>query len=152
MKFSSEDIGRLLASGRGYSQYALGVATTLGLVSASNSKGLTDSLNEIINGVSMIVHGATSFWQIAAVILTPIGSVILAKWSSNSAKTVNQAASVNASIKEAVADNKPIPLAVKASAIDTAANIPEVKDNNPPIKVADPILANAVPAANVVAK
>lgn len=152
MKFSTEDIGRLLASGRGYSQYALGVATTLGLVSASNSKGLTDSLNEIANGVSMIYHGATSFWQIAAVILTPIGSVILAKWSSNSAKTVNQSAAVNASVKEAVVAGKSIPLELKASAIDTAANIPEVKDSNPTIKVSDPILANAVPAINVVAK
>lgn len=151
MTLSSETIGRLLASGRGYTQYVLGVATTLGLISASNSKGLTDSLNEIFNGVAMIYHGATSFWQIAAVILTPIGSVILAKWSSNSAKTANQAVAVQTAVKEANgATNTQLSKEVKATIIDAAASLPEVKPNT--IKVEDPVLATMVPANNVVAK
>lgn len=151
MTFSSETIGRLLASGRGYSQYILGVCTALGLVSASNSKGLMDSLNEIVNGVTMIVHGATSFWQIAAVILTPIGSVILAKWSSNSAKTTNQAAAVVAAVKESNGNPATqLPLETKAKILDAAASLPEVRDTH--IKVGDPVLANATPAPNVVSR
>lgn len=152
MKFTTEDIGRLLASGRGYAQAGVGLVFGVGLTNAAQNKGFIDSITEMYNGLMMVIHGATSFWQIAIAVFGPLASFALAKWSSNSAKTVNQSASVNAAVKEAVADNKPIPLVVKANAIDTAAQIPEVKENNPTIKVGDPKLANAVPAEMVVAK
>lgn len=151
MKISSEDIGRLLASGRGYAQAGVGLVFGVGLSSAAQNKGLLDAITEMYNGLMMVVHGATSFWQIGIAIVGPFASYFLARWSSNSAKTVNQAAAVNTSVKEAVAANQPVPLIVKATAIDTAANIPEVKDNNPTIKVGDPKLARAVPADIVVA-
>lgn len=117
MTISTETIGRLLASGRGYAQYFVGFATSLGLISASQSKTLTDSLAEVVSGVTQIVHGFTSIWQIGVVVLAPVVSVVLAKWSSNSAKTANQAAAV----KAAVADpNTPIAPEVKETIITTA--------------------------------
>lgn len=117
MQISTETVGRLLASARGYSQWFVGFGTSLGLISASQSKTLTDSLSEVWNGLSMIVHGFTSIWQIGVVILGPIVAVALAKWSSNSAKVSNQAAAVQA----AVADpNTPIPADLKQTIQATA--------------------------------
>lgn len=117
MAFSTETIGRLLASGRGYAQYAVGFATSMGLVSASQSKTLSDSLSEVVGGITQIVHGFTSIWQIGVVVLAPVVSIVLARWSSNSAKTSNQAAAVQA----AVADpNTPIAPDVKETIITTA--------------------------------
>lgn len=117
MSISTETIGRLLASGRGYAQYFTGMATMLGIFSAAQSKDITDSISEIATGVSQIVHGFTSIWQIAAVVLTPIISVVLAKWSSNTAKVANQAAAVKAAV---VDPNTPIPPEVKETIITTA--------------------------------
>lgn len=117
MAFSTETIGRLLASGRGYAQYAVGFATSLGFVSASQSKTLTDSLSEVMNGISQVIHGFTSIWQIGVVVLAPVVSVVLARWSSNTAKVSNQAAAV----KAAVADpNTPIAPDVKETIVSAA--------------------------------
>lgn len=120
MKISTETVGRLLASARGYSQWFVGFATSLGLVSASQSKTLTDSLSEVWNGLSMIIHGFTSIWQVGVVVLGPIVAVVLAKWSSNTAKTGNQAAAV----KEAVIDpNTPISPETKAAIVVAAKEV-----------------------------
>lgn len=118
MKLSTETIGRLLASGRGYSQWVIGFLTSLGLLSAANSKGLSDGFSDIFAGIAQTVHGFTSVWQIGVVVLGPIGAVVLAKWSSNSAKTVNQATAVKAA---AIDPNTPISPETKA-AITVAAS------------------------------
>ena len=117
MQFSTETIGRLLASGRGYAQFGVGAIASAGLVSAANSKGLSDGFADIFNGLVQTLHGVTSVWQISTVILAPIISFALAKWSSNSAKTVNQAASVQAAVLD---PNTTIPPAVKDVIVSTA--------------------------------
>ncbi len=117
MNISTETIGRLLASGRNYASTVVGFIGGVGVISAAQSKGLTDALGEIFNGLSMIVHGATSMWQIL-VVAFPIIGVVMAKMASNSAKTANQAAAV----KTAVLDpSTPISPETKA-AIVVAAN------------------------------
>lgn len=117
MRISTETIGRLLASGRGYAQYAVGFATSLGLLTAANSKGLMDGLADVFTGAVQMVHGFTSIWQILMVVLAPVGSIVLARWASNSAKVSNQALAVQA----AVADpNTPIPAEVKQTITATA--------------------------------
>ena len=117
MKISSETIGRVLASARGYSQWFVGFCTSLGLVSASQSKTLTDSLAEVGNGLSMIIHGFTSIWQVGLVVLGPVFAVAVAKWSSNTAKTSSQAAAVKAAV---IDPSTPISPEVKETIITTA--------------------------------
>lgn len=117
MAFSTETIGRLLASGRGYAQFGVGALTSIGLLSAANSKGLTDGFADIFNGIGQTVHGFTSIWQIGAVVVAPIASVFLARWSSNSAKVSSQAAAVQAAV---VDPNTPITADVKQTIITTA--------------------------------
>jgi hypothetical protein len=117
MNISTETIGRLLASARGYTQYAVGFATSLGLLSAANSKGLSDGFADIFAGISQTVHGFTSVWQIGVVVLAPIASIVLAKWSSSSAKVSSQAAAVQAAV---VDPNTPIAPDVKQTIITTA--------------------------------
>jgi hypothetical protein len=116
MTFSSETIGRLLASGRNYASTIVGFIGGVGLISASQSKGLTDALNEIINGLSMVFHGATSMWQIL-VVAFPIIGMVMAKMASNSAKTTAQAAAVKAAVED---PKTPIPPEA-ANAIKAAA-------------------------------
>lgn len=142
MPFSTETIGKLWASGRNYASMVVGFIGGVGIISAAQSKGMTDSLTEIYNGVNMIVHGATSFWQIA-IAAFPILAVLFAKLASNSAKTDNQAAAVQAAVKD---PNTPISFDTKVSLLDATANINE----KPKIIVPDPVLAEAVPANNVV--
>lgn len=117
MPFSTETIGRLYASGRNYINSGLGLLTGIGLMSAAQNKGLTDSLAEIYNGVSQIVHGATSAWQIIAVVAAPILTPIIARYASESATVSNQAAAVKAAI---VDPNTPIAPEVKATVISAA--------------------------------
>lgn len=148
MQLSTETIGRLLASARGYTQYAVGFATSLGLMTAANSKGLTDGFNDIFNGISQMVHGFSSVWQIGVVVLTPVASIFLARWSSNSAKTSSQAASVQAAVKD---PNTALTFDAKAAILDAAAKLPEVSADTK-IKVADEQLAAAVPDSKVVTK
>ena len=145
MAISKETIGRLYASGRNYINLGIGFASGIGIISAAQSKGLMDSLGEIYTGVSQIIHGATSAWQIIAVMVAPIVGPILARMASNSAKTVNQAAAVQTAIKD---PNTPVDIETKASLLDATMHIPEVK--TPTIKVSDPILAQLTPNTNVV--
>lgn len=120
MALSTETIGRLLASARGYAQFGVGALTSIGLLSAANSKGLSDGFADIFSGITQTVHGFTSVWQILAVVLAPVASVVLARWSSKSATTASQAAAV----KAAVADpNTPIPQAVKTVIVSTANEV-----------------------------
>lgn len=129
MAFSTETIGRLLASGRNYASTIVGFVGGIGLMSAAQSKGLMDALNEMINGVSMIVHGASSAWQIL-VVAFPIIGIIMAKMASNSAKTVNQAAAVGAAVKD---PNTPVSDEAKVAIVQAAA----------PIVATEPALATA---------
>lgn len=117
MAFSVETVARLMASARGYAQFGVGALTSIGLLSAANSKGLTDGFADVFAGITQTIHGFTSIWQILTVVMAPIASVVLAKWSSNTAKTVNQAAAV----KAAVADpNTPITPEVKTAIVAAA--------------------------------
>jgi len=117
MALSSETVGRLLASGRNYASIAAGFVGGIGLMSAAQQKGFTDALNEIFNGLSQVVHGATSMWQILVVAFPIIGAV-MARFASNSAKVTNQAPAVLAAVKD---PNTPIPPETK-TAIVAAAN------------------------------
>lgn len=145
MKISSETIGRLYASGRNYLGQVLAFGAGVGVISAAQDKGLMDSLTEIYNGASMVVHGATSFWTILTVVAAPIVGPILARWASNSAKTDNQAAAV----KTAVLDpNTTLSQQAKVDIV-TAAASPDVGTKG----IVNPLLA-ADPAtpANVVSQ
>jgi hypothetical protein len=117
MQISTETIGRLLASFRGYAQFGVGALTSIGLLSAANSKGLTDGLTDVFTGAMQMLHGFTSIWQILVVVLAPVASVVLAKWSSNSAKLTSQVAAVQAAV---VDPNTPVPSNVKQQIISTA--------------------------------
>lgn len=120
MTFSSETVGRLLASGRGYAQAGVGIVFGVGLSNAAQNKGFVDAITEMYNGLLMVVHGATSFWTISVAVFGPLVSFALAKWSSNSAKTENQAKAVVA----AVADpNTPITPETKAAITTAAAKV-----------------------------
>jgi hypothetical protein len=123
MAFSTETIGRLYASGRNYINSGLGLLTGMGIMSAAQDKGLMDSLNEIYTGVSQVVHGATSAWQIIAVIAAPIATPIIAWFASRSAKTTNQAAAVKAAI---VDPNTPIAPEVKATVLEAATEVKKI--------------------------
>jgi len=146
MAFSVETIGRLWASGRNYANLGMGFAAGIGVLSAAQNQGINDALTQIYNGVSQVVTGATSLWQIVAVVAAPIIGPLLARMASKSAKTDSQAAAVTAAIKDTAT---PISAEVKASVLESVVNIEEVK--TPVIRVADPVLANMVPSDKVVA-
>ena len=119
MTLSAETIGRLLASGRNYASTIVGFIGGVGVVSASQSKGLTDALNEIFNGLSMVFHGATSLWQIL-VVAFPIIGLAMGKFASNSAKVTNQAPAVLAAVKDPAT---PIPPETKTAIIAAATEV-----------------------------
>lgn len=144
MQISTETVGRLLASGRNYASTIVGFIGGVGIMSASQSKGLTDAFNEIFNGLSMIFHGATSAWQII-IVAFPIIGAIMAKFASNSATVPSQAAAVQAAVKD---PNTVVSVEAKASILDAAAESAPLADK---IKVADPVLAQMVPSPKVVA-
>lgn len=146
MNFSLETIAKIYAQGRNYINYGLGVATTLGLVSASQDKGLTDSINEMVNGVSQFVHGATSFWQIATVLAAPLVTIFLAKKASNSASTQAQKESLVARAKEPNGAGTE----AKAAVLDAVTKLPDVEIQGS--ITAPPAVASAVPSPQVVAK
>lgn len=123
MTFSTETISRLYASGRNYINSAVGLLTGIGLMSAAQNKGLMDALNEMYNGVTQIVHGATSAWTILAVLLAPIITPILARMASNSAKVDNQAPKVLEAIKD---PNTPISPEVKAAVLQAAVEVKKI--------------------------
>jgi hypothetical protein len=117
MALSTETVGRLLASGRNYVSIVVGFVGGIGLMSASQQQGLKDAFNQIFDGLSQVVHGATSLWQILIVAFPVIG-VVMAQLASRSAKVTSQAAAVVAAVKD---PNTPIPAEAKTSIV-TAAN------------------------------
>jgi len=116
---SAETVGRLLASGRNYASTIVGFIGGVGVISAAQSKGLTDALNEIFNGLSMVFHGATSLWQIL-VVAFPIIGLAMGKFASNSAKVTNQAPAVLAAVKDPAT---PIPPETKTAIIAAATEV-----------------------------
>lgn len=134
MPFSTETIGQILASGRHYVSTTVGFIGGVGIMSAAQSKGLTDAFQEIFDGIGMVVHGSTSAWQILIVAFPLIGGV-MAKFASKSASVPNQAAAVKAAVQD---PNTPVSVEAKAAILDAAAELPEVVSD---IKVADPTLA-----------
>jgi len=146
MAFSVETVGRLWASGRNYVNLGIGFASGIGILSAAQNKGITDALGQIYDGVAQVVTGATSLWQIVAVVLAPILGPILARIASNSAKTENQAAAVKAAIAD---PNTPVSVEAKAAVLDAAFNLPEVPLDQK-LKVTDPVLAIKTSSDNVV--
>lgn len=145
MNISTETIGKWLAEGRNYGSMILGFATGVGLMTAAQQQGMLDALHQMYQGVTLIVSGATSFWQIL-IVAFPIVGVVFAKWAKNSAKVDNQAAAVQAAAKD---PNTNISLQATASILDAAATAAPLAN---PIEVKDPVLANAVPSNLVVAK
>lgn len=105
MTISTETIGRLLASGRNYVSTLVGFIGGIGLMSAAQQKGVSDALGEIFNGLSQIVHGATSLWQIL-IVAFPIIGIWMAQMASKSASVPNQAAAIKAAVDD---PNTPIP-------------------------------------------
>lgn len=117
MALSVETVNKLLASGRNYVSTLVGFVGGIGLMSASQQKGVSDALSEIFNGLSQIVHGATSLWGILVVAFPIIGI-----WMGQIAKKSATVTSQSTSLKAAVADpNTPIPPEAK-TAIVAAAN------------------------------
>lgn len=114
-------------------------------MSAANSRTLLDSIGEVFAGIQQIAHGFSSIWQVGVAVIGPIAAVALARWSSNTAKTVNQAASVQAAVLD---PNTVVSVQAKAALLDATANLNEVK-KDAPILVTDPVLAAIVPASNV---
>lgn len=145
MQISTETIGKWLAEGRNYGSIIVGFVGGVGVVSASNSKGLTDSINEIFNGLSMVVHGATSFWQILAVAF-PIIGVVFAKLAKKSASVDNQAASLKAAAQD------PNTTISKQATADILTATVETAPLAKPIEVKDKELANSIPSSLVVSK
>ena len=141
MALSIETTNRLLATARGYSQYVIGLGTAVGVLSAANGQDVGQAFTQIYDGVSQIITGGHTLWVIAL----PICSYLLARMSSTSAKTSNQAAQVQAAVKD---PNTILDRDAKASLLDAAANLDEV-DKAHPIIVTSHALAAAVPATNV---
>lgn len=137
MKFSTETVGKLWASGRHYVSMSAGLLTGIGLMSAADNKGLTDAVSQIYDGMALVVTGASSAWQILLAAF-PIIGIAMAKIASNSAKTDNQAASVAASAKENTVSNK-----AKA---DMLVAVTEAVPLAKPIEIVDKNLAEAVPS------
>lgn len=142
MKISLETVARIYAAGRNYANLAAGAAFSLGLVSASQNKTVTESLAEIANGVSMIVHGFTSIWQVAVVVGAPVVGGVLAWYAQRSAKTDNK---IEAAKAVASDPSDPKQLDAQIALSNAAATIPGAT------KVVNPVIAdNPATAPNVV--
>jgi len=139
--FSVESVNKGLAAFRGYAQYFIGIGTGIGLIKASDGTDISQALGQVIDGLNQVVTGGHTLW----VALLPFGSVALAWWSSWTAKTTNQAAQVQAAVKD---PNTVVPIEAKVALLDAAAKLPEVNKDTP-ILVSDLKLAQAVPAHNV---
>lgn len=141
MALSVETVNKSLAAFRGYAQYAIGAITAIGLMKASSGNDISQALGQVIDGLNQVVSGGHALW----VALLPLGSVFLAWWSTYTARTANQAAQVQAAVKD---PNTPVTMDAKAALLDAAAALPEVVKEHP-ILVTDEKLAQAVPATNV---
>ena len=119
MALSVETVNKLLASGRNYISTIVGFVGGVGLMSASQQKGLSDAFGEIFNGLSQVVHGATSLWGILVVVFPVIG-VWMARLAGKSATTSNQAAQVQAAV---VDPNTKITPEVKKTIVAAATEV-----------------------------
>lgn len=145
MAFSTETIGKWLAEGRNYTNLVLGFATGVGLMTAAQQQGMLDALHQIYQGFTLIVSGATSFYQIL-IVAFPVVGVMLAKWAKKSATVDSQSAAVLAAAKDPNTDvSKNATANLLAAAAETA---PLAK----PIEVKDKELAELAPTDKVVAK
>ena len=133
MQISTETVGRLLASGRNYVSVLVGLVGGIGLMSAAQQQGVTDAFKQIFDGLSQIVHGATSLWQIL-VVAFPIIGIWMASMASKSASTSNQAASLKAAVNDPnttiTPETKVVIAATAASAVldTTTPTPPEAKE------------------------
>lgn len=91
MKLSLETLARLYAAGRNYANMGIGFAASVGLISVVQQKTLTDGLSDIYAGVSQIVHGAGSIWQVLVIVGGPFVGAVLAWYAQRSAKDANKA-------------------------------------------------------------
>lgn len=107
MKLSLETIARLYAAGRNYANLVIGFGVSLGLVSAAQSKTLTESLTEIWTGISQVVHGLTSIWQVLVIIGGPAVTAVLAWYAQRSAKTDNKAISITKEVPGTIVITSP---------------------------------------------
>lgn len=145
MGISTETIGKWLAEGRNYGSMILGFATGIGLMTAAQQQGMTDALHQMYQGVTLIVSGATSFYQIL-IVAFPIVGVLLAKMAKKSATVDNQAAALVAAAKD---PNTDISKGATANLLAAAAESAPLADK---IKVADKELAEITPSDKVIAK
>lgn len=142
MKLSLETVARFYAAGRNYANMAIGFAAGAGVLSAAQDKTLTDALNEMATGIGLLVHGATSAYQVGVIVLGPLIGGVLAWMAQRSARNDNKAASLVASAKDAT-DPKAIEATIIVS--NAAAAVPGTQ------KVVNPLIAdNPATAANVV--
>lgn len=145
MKISTETIGKWYAEGRNYGSMALGLLTGIGVMSAAQQQGMMDALNQMYQGVLMIVSGATSFYQIL-IVAFPIVGVMLAKMAKKSASVDNQSKAVLAAAQD---PNTEISKGATANLLAAAAESAPLADK---IKVTDKELAELAPTDKVIAK
>lgn len=145
MAISSETIGKWLAEGRNYGSMILGFATGIGLMTAAQQQGMTDAIHQMYQGVTLIISGATSFYQIL-IVAFPIVGVLLAKMAKKSATVDSQAAALQTAAKD---PNTVVSTQATAAILDAAA---ETAPLAKPIVVSDPVLASITTSDKVVAK
>jgi hypothetical protein len=145
MKISTETIGKWYAEGRNYGSMILGFATGIGLMTAAQQQGMMDALNQMYQGVLMIVSGATSFYQIL-IVAFPIVGVMLAKWAKKSATVDSQSKALVAAAKD---PNTDISKGATANLLAAAA---EAAPLAKPIEVKDKELAEIAPSNMVISK
>lgn len=145
MALSTETIGKWLAEGRNYGSMILGFATGIGLMTAAQQQGMSDAIHQMYQGVTMIISGATSFYQIL-IVAFPIVGVMFAKWAKKSATVESQSAALVAAVKD---PNTTLSKAATANLLEaTVEAAPLAK----PIEIKDRELAEAIPSDKVVAK
>ena len=145
MKISTETIGKWYAEGRNYGSMALGLLTGIGVMSAAQQQGMMDAINQMYQGVLMIVSGATSFYQIL-IVAFPIVGVMLAKWAKKSATVDSQSKAVLTAAQD---PNTEISKGATANLLAAAAESAPLAQ---PIVVKDKELAEIAPSDKVVAK
>lgn len=118
MKLSLETLARLYAAGRNYANMGIGFAASVGLISVVQQKTLTDGLSDIYAGVSQIVHGAGSIWQVLVIVVGPFIGAVLAWYAQRSAKTDNKA--------QAIVTEKPGTVIVTDTALANSVPSPAV--------------------------
>lgn len=124
MKFISfETLARFYAAARNYASLGIGFAASIGVISVAQQKSMTDGLSDIVSGVSQIVHGAASIWQVLVVVGGPFVAAVLAWFAQRSAKGTSNAASLgaNPSTEVVPAPNGGAVITVKDPAMASAA-------------------------------